>query len=73
MLTLTFNPFMPNGLFCLHSLDRFISSIKRVWLVFIILPCFIEYSVYNANSVDPDLGLRVYCLLMPILWYAMHE
>ena len=31
-----FNPFMPNGLFYLNSLDRSISHIIGVWLVFII-------------------------------------
>ena len=31
-----FNPFMPNELFYKHSLDRSISNIRGVWLVFII-------------------------------------
>ena len=31
------NPFMPNRLFYLNSLDRSISYIRGVWLVFIIM------------------------------------
>ena len=41
---------MQNGLFCLHSLDRSITSIRGGRF----LLCFIEISVFNANSVDPD-------------------
>ena len=44
---------MPNGLLYLHSLDRSISNIRGVWLV-LLLACFIEIHVFNANSVDPD-------------------
>ena len=44
---------MPSGLFYLNSLDRSISSL-RVSDKFLLLPCFIEMSVLNANSVDPD-------------------
>ena len=47
------NPFMPNGLFYLESLDRSIYS-KMLSGYFIIIPCFIEILVFNANSVDPD-------------------
>ena len=47
------NPFMPNGLLYLHSSDRSISNIRSVWLV-LLLPCFIEILVFNANSADPD-------------------
>ena len=44
---------MPNELFQLNSLDRSISSTRGVWL-FLLIPCFIEIPVFNANSVDPD-------------------
>ena len=44
---------MPNGLLYLYSLDQSISNIGGVWLV-LLLPCFIEIPVFNANSVDPD-------------------
>ena len=44
---------MPNGFFYNHSLDRSISNIRDVWLVFIIA-MFIEIPVFNANSADPD-------------------
>ena len=36
----TLNPFMPSGLFYLKSLDRSISYIRGVWLVFIITVFF---------------------------------
>ena len=63
------NPFMLNGLFYLYSSNQPTSSIRGVWLVFIIL-CLTEIPVFNANSVDPDqapssvasdLGLHCQC------------
>ena len=33
----SFTLFMPNGLFYHNSLDRFISYVKGVWLVYIII------------------------------------
>ena len=76
--TVQINPFMPSGFFYFNSLDRFISYIKGVWLVFFLLfSCFVEISELNANSVDPDqtprsaashLSLR--CLPMSHLWGA---
>ena len=73
------NPFMPNGLFYLHSSNRPISNIRGVWLVvFFLSPCFIEIPVFNANSVDPDQtprsaasDLGLHCLLMSLLWDAI--
>ena len=44
---------MPNGLFYLHSSDRFISEIRGVCLAM-----FINIPVLNANSVYPDQMLR---------------
>ena len=44
---------MRNGLFYLKCLDRSISNRKGAWLV-LLLTCFIEISVLNANRVDPD-------------------
>ena len=67
-----FNPFMPAGLFYLHSLDRSISSIRSIWLI-LLLPCCTEIPVFKANSVHfdqtprsaaSDLGLH--CLLMSL-------
>ena len=44
---------------------------------FLLLPCLIESTVFNANSVDPDQtprsaasDLGLYCLLMSLLWDA---
>ena len=48
-----FNPFMPSGIFYLNSLDQPISSLRAVWSI-LIITCFIEMPVVNANSVDPD-------------------
>ena len=50
---LKFNPFMPSGLFYHNSLDRSLSNIRGVWLVSL-LSCFVEFTVFNANSVDSD-------------------
>ena len=49
---------MPNEIFYLSFLDRCISNRRGVWLV-LLLPCFIEIPVFNANGLDPasDLGL----------------
>ena len=44
---------MPNKNFYLDSLDRSISNRRSVWL-FLLLPCFIETPLFNANSRDPD-------------------
>ena len=43
---------MPSGLFYLNSLEKFISYIRGVWLVFYY--CIIEIPELNANSIDPD-------------------
>ena len=47
---------------------------------FSVLPCFIEISVCNANSVDLDQTPRYmasdlgqYCLSMSLLWDARHK
>ena len=65
-----FNPFMPNGLFYLSSLDRSVSSKRGVCLVFIM----VYRTSCNLCSVDPnrtprsaasDLGLH--CLPMSLL------
>ena len=52
-LYMCINPFMPNDHFDLNSLDRFISYIEGVWLVFIIT-IFVGIFQLNANRVDPD-------------------
>ena len=44
---------MPSALFHLNSLDRSITSLRGVWSI-LLLPCFTEMPVINANSVDPD-------------------
>ena len=46
---------MTSGLFCLNSLNRTGSLlVEGVSGFFLLLPCFIEVHVFNANSVDPD-------------------
>ena len=50
---LSINPFMLSRLFYLSSLDKSISIIRSVLLVFL-SPCFIYIPVLYANSVDPD-------------------
>ena len=50
------NTFTSSGLFYLNSLDRSISCIRGVWLVFITTVA--ELFKLNANSVDPDQTLR---------------
>ena len=61
---------MPNGLFYLNTLDRSFSNRRGVWLV-LLLPCFLEIPVLNANSLDPDQmsrsaasALGLHCLQM---------
>ena len=48
------NPFIPRGLFYHNFLDRSISYIRGVRLVFFIIQFFVEISELNANSVDRD-------------------
>ena len=38
----------------LRFLDRSISNRRDVWLFVLLLPCFIEIPVFNANSLDTD-------------------
>ena len=47
---------------------------------FLLLPCFIEITVFNANSVDPDQtprsvasDLDLHYLTMSLLWGARHR
>ena len=63
------NPFMPSRFFYLKSLDKSISYIRGIWLVFI--------SELNANSIDPDQtprsaasDLDLHRLPMSLLWNA---
>ena len=70
-------PFKPSGVFYLNSLDRSISYIRGVWLVFISTMFFKEISEFNANSVDPDQmphsaasDQGLHCLPMSLLWDA---
>ena len=61
-------------------MDRSIFNRRGVWFVYtcVLWPCFIEISVFNANSVDPDQTPRFaasdlgpHCLPMPyLLWEA---
>ena len=44
---------MPNGLFCHTPLDRFISNLRSVWFLLVLL-LSIEIPVLNVNYVDPD-------------------
>ena len=46
---------IPSGLFYLNLLDRSISYIRGVWLVFIIILYCRNMSELNANCVDSDL------------------
>ena len=68
---------MPSGFFYFNSLTRFISYIRGVWLVFLLISCFVEVCELNANSVDPDQtprsaasDLGLHCLSMSFLWDA---
>ena len=56
-----FNPFMPSGLSYLNSLGRSFSNRRDVWLVFIATISFIEISVFNASSLDPEQALHSGC------------
>ena len=51
----------------------------NVWLVLLLLPCFIEIPVLNANIVDSDQmpssaesDLGLHCLHMSLVWDARH-
>ena len=57
---------MSSGIFCLISLDRSISYIRGVLLVFIITMC--ENPDQTSLSVASDLSLH--CLPMSLLWDA---
>ena len=66
---------MPSGIFYLKSLDR--SNSNRRGCLFLLLPCFIEITVFYANSVDPDQlphsvvsDQGLHCLPMSLLWDA---
>ena len=48
---------MPNGLFYLNSLGRYIFN-TGLSGKFLLLPCFVEISKTAANNVDPDQTLR---------------
>ena len=69
---------MPNGFFYLNSLDKSISSLRRVWsFFFLLLPGFIKTPINNANSIDPDQtprpaasDLGLHYLPMSHLWNA---
>ena len=70
---------MPSGLFYLDSLDQSIDSL-RVSGQFVLLPCFTEMPVVNANSVDPDQpphsaasAPSLHCLPMSHLCDARHK
>ena len=68
---------MSSGLFYHNSLDR---SIYNSWvsvLFLLLLLCFIEIPVFNANSVDPDQrtysvasDLGLHCLPITLLWVS---
>ena len=54
--------------------------VERVSGNFLVLPCFIEIHVFNANSVDPDQtpysvasDLGLYCLPVSLIWDARHK
>ena len=72
---------MPNGFFYPNSFDRSISSKGcLVSFIFLLLPCFTEIPVLNANNVDPDQTPRsaasepcLHFLLMSLLWDTRHE
>ena len=65
--------------FYLTYLDRSNCNKSGV-LLFLVLPRFIEFPVFNANSVDPDQtpqsaasDLGLHCLPMSLLWDARHK
>ena len=59
---------MLSGLIYLNSLDRSISYIGDVWLLFFIkiMFCCVENSELNANSVDPD--QMPHSVAWPMIW-----
>ena len=70
---------MLSGFFYFNSLYRFISYIRGVWSVIIIV-MFVERFELNANSADPDQmphsaasDLGLHCLPMSHLWDARHK
>ena len=70
---------IPSGLFYPKSLDPFIPKRRNIW-VFLVSPCFIEITVFNANSVDPDQTPRsaasdlcLHFLPVSLLWDARHK
>ena len=74
-----FNPFIPSGIFYL-SLWTGPFLTKGVCFAFLVLSCFTEISVFNANSVDPNQmpccaasDLDLHCLPMSPLWDIRHK
>ena len=49
-----FNPFKPSGPFCLNRLNPSDSNRRCVGLLFLLLQCFIEIPVFNANGIESD-------------------
>ena len=47
-------PFMSSGLLYLNVLDRSIINGKGTGKFVLLMQCFIEIPVFNANSPDPD-------------------
>ena len=54
--------------------------IERESYYFLLLPCFTEITVFNANRVDPDQmphsvasDLDLHCLPISLLWDARHK
>ena len=73
------NPFMPSGLFYLIYLDASIPNRRGDWIILLLL-CFIESPVFNANSVDPDQtprsaasDLGLHCLPVSLLGDARYK
>ena len=71
---ITLNPFMPSGLFYHNSLDRSISYIRDVWLVFTAI-VFCRNFLTHVKSIDPDQtprstasDLGLHCLPMSLLY-----
>ena len=60
-----FNPVMPSALFYLNSLDKSISYIRDVWLVFIIFQCsnYIEYGIKLKRSLQGENDHRKYFMI----------
>ena len=70
---------MPSGLFLFNSLDRSISH-RRDICCFLLLLCFIEVPVHNANNVDTDQTPRsaasdvgLHCLPLSLFRDARHK